>query len=67
MTGSTTTSPAARRRRGLGPEVAAAIEQAWRDLRPPTVRTRFEDMLTVAQKEQPTYEGFLAPEVVGRL
>ncbi|NHU49668.1 ATP-binding protein, partial [Rhodococcus sp. A14] len=62
MTGSTPTSPAAaRRRRGLTPEAAAtAIEQACRDLRLPTVRTRFEDMLTVAHKEQLTYEGFLA-------
>ena len=62
MTGSTPTSPAAaRRRRGLTPEAAAtAIEQACRDLRLPTVRTRFEDMLTVAHKEQLTYEGYLA-------
>ncbi|ELB91933.1 IstB domain-containing protein ATP-binding protein [Rhodococcus wratislaviensis IFP 2016] len=62
MTGPTPTSPAAaRRRRGLTPEAAAtAIEQACRDLRLPTVRTRFEDMLTVAHKEQLTYEGFLA-------
>lgn len=52
---------AARRRRGLTPEAAAtAIEQACRDLRLPTVRTRFADILTVAEKEQLTYQGFLA-------
>lgn len=54
-------APAVRRRRGLTPEAAAtAIEQACRDLRLPTVRTRFVDMLTVAEREQLTYEGFLA-------
>ncbi len=52
---------ALRRRRGLTEQAAAAaIDQACRQLRLPTVRGLVEDMLTVANKEQLTYEGFLA-------
>jgi len=38
----------------------AAVEQACRDLRLPTIRARAQEMLTAAEKEQLTYRGFLA-------
>ena len=59
----TSTAPAAamRRRRGMTEEAAAAaVDQACRALRLPTVRTRVAEMLTAAEKEQLTYRGFLA-------
>ena len=50
-----------RRRRGLTEQAAAAaIDTACRQLRLPTVRDLVTDMVTVAEKEQLTYQGFLA-------
>ena len=50
-----------RRRRGLTEEAAiAAIDQACRRLRLPTVRAVVDEALAVATKEQLTYQGFLA-------
>ena len=49
------------RRRGLTEQAAAAaIDTACRQLRLPTVRDLVTDMVTVAEKEQLTYQGFLA-------
>ena len=49
------------RRRGLTEQAAAAaIDTACRQLRLPTVRDMVTDMVTVAEKEQLTYQGFLA-------
>jgi hypothetical protein len=68
-TAATAGSPAAtkppvtpgRRRRGMTEEAAeAAIDQACRALRLPTIRTRAGEMLVAAEKEQLTYRGFLA-------
>jgi DNA replication protein DnaC len=54
-------SPVMRRRRGLTEEAAeTAVDQACRALRLPTIRTRVEEMVAVAEKEQLTYRGFLA-------
>ncbi len=53
--------PPLRRRRGMTDQAAdAAVEQACRDLRLPTIRARAQEMLTAAEKEQLTYRGFLA-------
>jgi DNA replication protein DnaC len=63
MTTQSTANPGAamRRRRGMTEEAAeAAVDQACRALRLPTVRTRVEEMLAAAEKEQLTYRGFLA-------
>ena len=50
-----------RRRRGLSVQAAdTAVDQACRQLRLPTVREQFGDMVVTAQKEQLTYQGFLA-------
>lgn len=50
-----------RRRRGMTEEAAtAAVDQACRALRLPTVRSRVSDFQVVAQREQLTYYGFLA-------
>ncbi len=55
------TAPPLRRRRGMTDQAAdAAVEQACRDLRLPTIRARAQEMLTAAEKEQLTYRGFLA-------
>ncbi len=51
-------SPAMRRRRGMTEEAAeTAVDQACRALRLPTIRTRVEEMVAVAEKEQLTYRG----------
>ncbi len=62
QTPTTTAPPAAmRRRRGMTEEAAeAAVDQACRALRLPTIRTRVEEKLVAAEKEQLTYRGFLA-------
>ena len=67
MTATTTGSapappaPAMRRRRGMTEQAAeAAVDQACRALRLPTVRSRAAEMLAAAEKEQLTYQGFLA-------
>ena len=50
-----------RRRRGLTEQAAAAAtDQACRQLRLPTVRGLVTDLAVVAEKEQLTYQGFLA-------
>ena len=55
------TTPTLRRRRGMTEQAAtAAIDQACRRLRLPTIRAVVEEASTVAQKEQLTYAGFLA-------
>jgi DNA replication protein DnaC len=42
------------------PAAEAAIDQACRALRLPTMRTRVSDLVTAAEKEQLSYRGFLA-------
>lgn len=57
----TPVSPTLRRRRGLTEEAAiAAVDQACRRLRLPTIRALVDEALAVAKKEQLTYQGFLA-------
>lgn len=57
----TTITPTLRRRRGLTEQAAvAAVDQACRRLRLPTVRAVLDEALTVAGKEQLSYQGFLA-------
>jgi DNA replication protein DnaC len=57
----TAITPTLRRRRGLTEEaVAAAVDQACRRLRLPTMRAVLDEALTVADKEQLSYRGFLA-------
>ncbi len=60
-TPATSITPTLRRRRGLTEEAAVtAIDQACRRLRLPTIRALVDEALTVATKEQLTYQGFLA-------
>lgn len=55
------TQPTTRRRRGMTEEAAdAAIDQACRMLRLPTIRARFDDHANLASREQMSYRGFLA-------
>lgn len=57
----TPVSPTLRRRRGMTEEAAiAAVDQACRRLRLPTIRALVDEALAVAKKEQLTYQGFLA-------
>ena len=57
----TPVSPTLRRRRGMTEEASvAAIDQAFRRLRLPTIRALVDEALSVAKKEQLTYQGFLA-------
>ncbi|MET3174018.1 UNVERIFIED_ORG: hypothetical protein ABIB52_001863 [Arthrobacter sp. UYCu721] len=57
----TTVTPTLRRRRGLTEQAAvAAVDQACRRLRLPTVRAVLDEALTVAGKEELSYQGFLA-------
>jgi DNA replication protein DnaC len=59
--GQPSVQPSARRRRGMTDQAAqAAVDQACRSLRLPTIRTRYEEVLAAANKEQLTYSGFLA-------
>ena len=62
MTTTSTSRPASlRRRQGLTEQAAqAAIDQACRRLRLPTIRAVVDDAVTAATKEQLTYQGFLA-------
>jgi hypothetical protein len=61
-----TTAPQ-RRRRGLSAQAAdTAVDQACRQLRLPTVRGLFGDMVVTAEKEQLTYQGFLAELLLAR-
>jgi hypothetical protein len=60
-TSTTTVTPTLRRRRGLTEQAAvAAVDQACRRLRLPTIRVVLDEALTVAGKEQVSYQGFLA-------
>ena len=57
----TITTPTLRRRRGMTEQAAAAaIDQACRRLRLPTVRALVDEAVDIAQKEQLSYQGFLA-------
>ncbi|MBP2217137.1 IS21-like element helper ATPase IstB [Arthrobacter sp. CAN_C5] len=57
----TPVTPTLRRRRGLTEQAAvAAVDQACRRLRLPTIRAVLDEALTVAGKEQLSYQGFLA-------
>ena len=62
MTTTSTSRPESlRRRQGLTEQAAqAAIDQACRRLRLPTIRAVVDDAVTAATKEQLTYQGFLA-------
>ena len=66
MTATTRTTTATitapfRRRRGMTEEAAeAAVDQACRVLRLPTIRSQVGDALVAAEKEQLSYRGFLA-------
>lgn len=62
MTTTSTSRPESlRRRQGLTEQAAqAAIGQACRRLRLPTIRAVVDDAVTAATKEQLTYQGFLA-------
>lgn len=54
-------APSLRRRGGLTEEAAlAAVDQACRRLRLPTVRAMIDQHLTAATKQQLSYQGFLA-------
>ena len=67
-TAPTSVNPTLRRRRGLTPEAAAAaVDQACRRLRLPTMRAVLEEALKVADKEQLSYQGFLAELLMGRV
>ncbi len=58
---SMTITPTLRRRRSLTEQAAvAAVDQACRRLRLPTIRAVLDEALTVAGKEQLSYQGFLA-------
>lgn len=51
----------AQRHRGLTEHAAdAAVDQACRMLRLPTIRTQFSDIADAAAREQMSYRGFLA-------
>ena len=62
MTTSTSNRPSGLRRRHSLTEQAAqaAIDQACRRLRLPTIRAVVDDAVTAATKDQLTYQGFLA-------
>ena len=63
MTTSTSNRPSGLRRRHSLTEQAAqaAIDQACRRLRLPTIRAVVDDAVAAATKEQLTYQGFLVP------
>ena len=62
----TSTTGARRRRKGMSEQAAtAAIDQACRSLRLPTVRSTVEDLVAVAEHEQLSYRGFLAELLLG--
>lgn len=61
MTTTTSITTALRRRRGLTEEAAnAAIDQACRRLRLPIIRAVIEQVTRAGQKDQRSYQGFLA-------
>jgi DNA replication protein DnaC len=54
-------SQSARRRRAMTEQAAdAAVDQACRSLRLPTIRSRFTEIADAAEREQLSYRGFLA-------
>ena len=55
------TGPSTRKRRAMTEQAAdAAVDQACRSLRLPTIRSRFTEIADAAEREQLTYRGFLA-------
>ena len=61
MTTTTSITTTLRRRRGPTEKAAhAAIDQACRRLRLPTIRAAVDEATAAAQKEQLSYQGFLA-------
>ena len=57
----TATATTLRRRRGMTEQAAAtAVDQSCRRLRLPTIRAVLEEAITAAEKEQLSYQGFLA-------
>jgi Arc/MetJ family transcription regulator len=64
----TSITPTLRRRRGLTEEAAvAAVDQACRRLRLPTIRALVDEALAVATKEQLTYQGFLTELLLAKV
>ncbi len=61
MSTTTPVTTTLRRRRGMTEEAAAAaVDQACRRLRLPTIRAVMDEATTVANREQLSYQGFLA-------
>ena len=61
MTTRTTVTTTLRRQRGMTEEAAAAaVDQACRRLRLPTIRAVMDEAIRVAEHEQLSYQGFLA-------
>jgi hypothetical protein len=61
MNTATNTGAKTPRRRGLTEQAAdAAVDQACRMLRLPTIRAEFSDIAGAAAREQMSYRGFLA-------
>ncbi|MCA4723440.1 ATP-binding protein, partial [Mycolicibacterium fortuitum] len=61
MSRTTTVTTTLRRQRGLTePAALAAIDQACRRLRLPTIRAVLDEALTAANREQLSYQGLLA-------
>ncbi|WP_371871007.1 ATP-binding protein [Mycolicibacterium agri] len=61
MSRTTTVTTTLRRQRGLTePAALAAIDQACRRLRLPTIRAVLDEALAAANREQLSYQGFLA-------
>src|SRR5688500_2788040 len=61
MTGNTSTHQQLTHQRGLTePAAEAAVDQACRMLRLPTIRSQFLATADAAEREQLTYRGFLA-------
>ena len=64
----TTITPTLRRRRGLTEQAAvAAVDQACRRLRLPTIRAVLDEALTVAEKEQLLLPGLPGRTAAGRV
>lgn len=61
MSSPTRITAALRRQRGMTEEAAnAAVDQACRRLRLPTMRAVMDEAVRVAEREQMSYQGFLA-------
>ncbi|WP_328406903.1 hypothetical protein [Nocardia sp. NBC_00403] len=54
------------RRHGLTEQAAdAAVDTALQMLRLLTIRSQFDDLVGIAEREQQSYRGFLAASMVG--